>query len=183
MVPLILFFAVAAVGVLSLGVMLSVAWQRFVVWRCTRAQIAARAARLAESARLKIEHAAVLAQLEPRPTAIVAPVAPVATGRMASVGLTQVISTLEQSAEFALAPAIQNPSPRSRMAKGSVPMPMANPTPVVLGPAVMRPAPLPPPNPANRARAAGGSVPPPIPKRAFASVPPPIPAHAVRRGR
>jgi len=182
MVPLILFFAVAAVGVLSLGVMVSVAWQRFVVWRCTRAQIAARAARLAESARLKIEHAAVLAQREPRPTETAAPVA---TGRMATVGLTQVFATLEQSAQFALAPAIAERSPRTRMAKGSVPIPMANPTPVVLGPAVMRPAPLPPPTPANRPRAAGGSVPPPIPKRAFASVPPPIPAHGplARRGR
>jgi len=182
MVPIILFFAVAAVGVLSLFVMLSVARQQFVSWRRARAQIAARTAKVAESARLKLEHDAMLAKLEPRPTAIVAPAAPVATGRMASVGLTQAISTLEQSAEFALAPAIQNPNPRSRIAKGSVPMPMANPTPVVLGPVVMRPAPL-PQNPANRARAAGGSVPPPIPKRAFAPAPPPIPSHTARRGR
>lgn len=162
MVPLILLFSVALVGLLSIFVLGSVARKHIVGWRHERARLAARAAKLAESARLKAEHAASLARLN-----ATAPRAPV-RAHAPSVGLTSLFATLEDSGLFTpQAPAA--PLPRSRLAKGSVPMPMQRtPATAALGPystvgsltpgANVRP------------------VPPPIPRRAIGSVPPPIPS-------
>jgi hypothetical protein len=185
-VPLILFFSVALVGVLSVFAMFSAARKQLVSWRRQRTQKKARAAQLAETARMKVEHAAVLAKLQPATT----PSAPVVRPRPTSpapahvpaVGLTQLIATLEQSAPFALQEGTDAAGARTRMAKGSVPMPMVNPTPFVVGP---RAAPLGPYSSVgavNLGRPAG-TAPPPIPRRPSPSVPPPIPRQRPQRGR
>jgi len=154
MVPHILFFSVAAVGVLGVVVMFSIAKHWFGEWRRARARVQAQAARVAETARLKVEQGAMLAKLQPQP------VVPVVRGE-----LTGIIDKLEESTRFAMlpGPTIAAP-PRARMPKGSVPIPMSDPTPVVPG----------------AIRAVVASAPPPIPRRALASRPPPIPVRPPR---
>jgi hypothetical protein len=168
MLPLILFFGVVAVGVLGLVAMLALARQHFAAWRHERALAKMRAARLIETARVQAEHAQILAKSQARPLPRAA----------AAVSLTQVFSTLEQSAEFERSDAV--PVPRTRLAKGSVPIPMSDPRPVVPGGyrtvlpiptlpvANARMAPL-APVVSERATAVA-------PRRAARSIPPPIPA-------
>jgi hypothetical protein len=153
--------------VLSLVAIGLVAKKQLVLWLRARARIAAQTARIAETARLKREHATVLSKLQPPPP-------PPAPKPPPTVGLTQLIRTLEHSTLFTPIPQaeLEAPSPRSRMAKGSIPMPMTNSTP-------MRAMPSPTPRHAP-------ALPPPIPRRPSASVPPPIPARRPpppRRGR
>lgn len=120
MVPVILFIGVSAVAVLSLAAMVVVARKQFIMWRAHRAHLAARSERLSEALRMKTERqdAARLA---------VAPMAP--TYGESVIGLTSIISKLEESTRFARLPASPPPlPPRARVAKGSVPIPMANQT-------------------------------------------------------
>ena len=170
MLPLILFFGVAAVGILGLVAMLALARQQFAAWRRERALAALRAARVIETARVQAEHATILAKSQPRPLPRAA----------AAVSLTQVFSTLEESAQVARVPAAEVAAPRARLAKGSVPIPMAAPRPAVLGaPRTVLPVPaLPVANarmaaimPVVSVREASAA-----PRRAARSIPPPIPA-------
>lgn len=148
MVGMILFFAVAMVGVLSVWVMAAVAWRRFRTERDARERVRARQARLAEAAILRAEHAAVLSQLAPRPTA-----------KAAAVSLTSVFARLEESTPFVREPA----PPKTRFAKGSIPMPMVDGrtgAPVTPIPSLVRPSAVPPPIPSF---VRSSAVPPPIP--------------------
>jgi len=164
MVPLILFFGVAAVGILGLVAMLALARQHFRAWRHERALDALRAARVIETARLQAEHAKILAKSQPRPVPRAAD----------AVSLTQVFSTLEQSAPFARAPAAAS---RARLAKGSVPIPIADPRPAA--PVASRTV-LPVPTlPVASARTAASILVArevvAAPRRPARSIPPPIP--------
>jgi hypothetical protein len=124
--------------------------------------VAAREARLVESARLRREHAAVLAQQAasspPRPR-------PAPT-----VGLTALFATLEDSGLFTPPVHTPPPPPRTRLAKGSVPIPMPH-TPARVAPALGPYSTVGTLAPGAHVRTA----PPPIPRRAAGSVPPPIP--------
>ncbi len=163
MVPFILFISVAAVALLSIFAMLTIAKKQLRAWRRERDRVAARSAQLAEASRIKAQTAAMLAsQAAPRP--IVRP-APAPPAPAPIVGLTQVIALLDQSSLFTPLPGPlpQPPSARTRLAKGSVPIPMPNPTAV----APRRPLPLGPFSSVGSLATGriSGAVPPPIPQR------------------
>ena len=180
MLPLILFFGVAAVGILGLVAMFALARQHFRAWRRERALEALKAARLIETARVQAEHAKILAKSQPQPQPQPQPLPRAA----AAVSLTQVFSTLEESAQFERVPAA---APRARLAKGSVPIPMADPRPAM---AVAARTVLPVPAlPVASARTA--AIVPVVssrevaaaPRRPARSIPPPIPRPALSSSR
>ena len=154
MIPFILFCSVALVGVLSAFAMISVARKRVVAGRGERARIAARAAQLAQLAQN-----ARSAQLPAEPAIAEPPPAPVS-----SVGLTALFATLEDSALFTPPPPPGANSPRSRLAKGSVPIPLTNRSAIAPATAVG-------PYATVRSAIAPGTLP----------APPPIPPRRLRR--